>query len=88
LIFKKDYFLFGLIIGALSPLFCFFGAKLLLNDYFNFSIKINTIYVCSILINFFLFRYYMINKEMDKTGRGILLSTFGYAFLYIYIYII
>jgi hypothetical protein len=85
--FRKDVFLFGLLLGSILPTLLFFGLKLFFVDFLEIFIEINTIYVLSILVNFLIFRYYMINIQMDKTGRGILLGTFGHAFVYVYLYI-
>lgn len=89
MIFKKDYFSFGLVIGSLLPTLLFFGLNFLFENYFEkVFIELNTIYVLSIVFNFLIFRYYMVNIEMEKTGRGVLLATFIHAFIYIYIFII
>ena len=85
--FRIDNFLFGLVIGSLFPTIFILGLNFLFLDYLKADLKEDTIYVLSVLINFLIFRIYMINMEMDKTGRGILLATFIYAFGYIFLYI-
>jgi len=85
--FRVENFLFGLIIGSLLPLIFILGLNVFFLDYLKADIKADTIYVLSVLFNFLIFRIYMINMEMEKTGRGILLATFCYAFVYVYLYI-
>ena len=85
--FRVDNFLFGLIIGSLFPLIFILVFNIFFLDYLKADIKVDTIFVLSVLFNFLIFRVYMINMEMEKTGRGILLATFGYAFVYVYLYI-
>ena len=85
--FRLDNFLFGLMIGFFFPIIFILGLNIFFLDYLEADIKEDTIYVLSVLFNFLIFRFYMINMEMDKTGRGILLATFGYAFVYIYLYV-
>ena len=86
--FRIDNILFGIVIGSLLPAIFILGFNFLFLDYLQADLTEDTIYVLSVLINFLIFRIYMINMEMDKTGRGILLATFLYAFGYIYLYII
>jgi len=86
--FRVDNFLFGLVTGSLLPVIFLFGLHMFFFEYLKSDIKEDTLYVLSVMINFLIFRYYMINLRKDKTGRGILLATFGHAFVYIYLYII
>ena len=84
--YKIDNFLFGLVIGAIVPVIFIYFFNYLFLSYFKAEVKEDTIYVLSVLFNFLIFRLYMINMNMDKTGRGILLSTFIHAFIYIYLF--
>ena len=86
--FKIDNFLFGLFIGAIVPVLFIYLFIYLLISFLEAEIKEDTIYVLSVLFNFLIFRLYMINMNMDKTGRGILLSTFLHAFIYVYLFIL
>jgi len=40
------------------------------------------LFLLSIAINLFAIKYYFVNLNYDKTGRGILLVTFALAMLY------
>ena len=86
--FRVDNFLVGLAIGSLLPVIFLVGLHTFFSEYLQSNIKEDTIYVLSVMVNFFIFRYYLINLKKDKTGRGILLATFGHAFVYVYLYII
>ncbi|HRY98634.1 MAG TPA: hypothetical protein P5550_06200 [Bacteroidales bacterium] len=43
-----------------------------------------TMVLISIFVNLFTLRYYLVNLRYDKTGRGILMLTFGLAMVYFY----
>ncbi len=86
--FRVDNFLVGFAIGSLLPVIFLVGLHMFFLEYLQSNIKEDTIYVLSVMVNFFIFRYYLINLKKDKTGRGILLATFGHAFVYVYLYII
>jgi len=87
--FKKDLFGFGVVIGLVIPAVIFFLLyfvnSLIGNPPvpFEIYIKNNTYQLVCIVLNVLPFRYYMINLKLDKTGRGILISTFAYAGVYV-----
>jgi lipid-A-disaccharide synthase-like uncharacterized protein len=60
-----------------------------LNNALHFElVKQSTLQLAGIFVNMFTFRYYMVNLRYDKTGRGILLATFVYAGLFVYMYVL
>lgn len=89
---NKDSMILGIILGIIVPLISlpiFIGTDSFVASYFFnraslFSLP--TMQVIAIFINVLVFRHYMLKKLFDKTGRGILLSTFIYAFVYFYLY--
>ncbi len=85
MIFKKDNFFLGAFLGLCLPIILFFFGALLKKET-QFSFDDDTIYVVSCLINLPIFRVFMINFNKEKTGRGILFSTFLLMFYYLYTY--
>ena len=88
--FKRDNFAFGTMIGAVIPILVF----LFLQEFV--TIKLNngeteprfddaTNLVLSLVFNLIPFRQYMQKGNYEKTGKGILLMTFIYAMVYVYI---
>ena len=85
MIFKKDNFFFGAVLGLSLPILLFFLGRLLKIET-NFDFDDSTIYVISCIINLPIFRVYMINFDKEKTGRGMLFSTFLLMFYYLFEY--
>jgi len=83
--FKKDNFFFGALLGLIFPISLFFFGKFLQYQ-IGFSFQESTMYAISCIINLPVFRLFMINFDKDKTGRGILFSTFLYVFYYLFQY--
>lgn len=90
MIFKKDNFVFGLILGFIAPMFGFLIYKffkfksLSLDEMFQW-LKLNPNLVTvsitvSLMANAILFTIY-INGHRDKTAKGIFLMTMLYAAL-------
>jgi hypothetical protein len=87
---KKDSMILGIFLGALIPVVAFgiiYGINILIskiftNGYLIFTLP--TVFVLSIFVNVLIFRYYMLKLKKDYTGRGILLATFVYAFVYFF----
>jgi len=87
--FKRNSMAFGAMLAAVIPAILF----LLIEELF--TVKQNgmdvprfdeaTILVLSIFVNIIPFSYYMKHAEYEKTGRGILLVTFIYAAIYIFV---
>jgi len=85
MIFKKDNFFFGSFLGLFFPFILIF-LGILLKKETQFSFDNSTIYVISCVVNLPIFRIFMINFNKEKTGRGILFSTFLLMFYYLYKY--
>ena len=86
-LFKRDQFFAGIIFGLLLPVVFFmvlYLIDLLVLEMFNTHMlrKQEYLFLLSIAINLFAIKYYFVNLNYDKTGRGILLVTFALALLY------
>jgi hypothetical protein len=87
--FKRDQFGLGVIMGILLPvilLFLFYFVNALFGRpplSFHAFIRNETFQLVCIAVNVLPFRQYMIKYKFDKTGRGMLISTFAYAILYV-----
>jgi hypothetical protein len=82
----KDNFILGMAIGLLVPVLCFAIILGIENQIMSGlpgkpEVPMNIMVFIAIATNLLPFRFYMINKKLDKTGRGILLATFVFAFL-------
>jgi hypothetical protein len=88
MIFKKDSFWLGVILGLIAPVIGFFIFKMI--KYNNFSLKemyqwmtlnhnLITAYISvSLFANAILFTLY-VNSRIDKTAKGIFIVTVVYA---------
>ena len=84
--FKKDHLAFGAMIGAIIPVIIY--ALLDLITYNSGTVKLfddRTKMVLGIAANMLPFRQYMIKLKFEQTGKGILLVTFIYAFVYLFV---
>jgi membrane-associated phospholipid phosphatase len=86
--FKRDNFIFGIIIGAIFPLILF-AILYYLNElcgniflHIPFILQTSTIQLIAIVVNVFMMRHYLVKLKYDKTGRGVLLLTFVYIIAY------
>ena len=86
--FKKDSFVFGIAIGIILP-FAIFGILHFIVDLFHVNgskgvrvLQDSTLQLIAIFINMFVLRYYLLKLKYDKTGRGVLFSTFICAIIY------
>lgn len=79
---KKDSFILGIILGLVVPIILFFLITLLNDNLLESALKRNTIILISIVLNVFVFRYYLVSDKKDKTGRGVLISIFAYTFVF------
>jgi hypothetical protein len=87
-IFKKDNFAYGIIIGLIMPMISFFGYYYWKFSFFGFADFISTlrtnkqlvtaITIPCLLLNIVLFTVF-INGERDKTAKGIFTVTLIYA---------
>jgi len=86
-LFKRDQFIAGIILGILLPVVFFmvlYLIDLLVLEMFNTHMlrKQEYLFLLSIAINLFAIKYYFVNLNYDKTGRGILIVTFALTLLY------
>jgi len=86
-LFKRDQFFAGIIFGILLPIVFFmvlYLIDLLVLEMFNTHMlrKQEYLFLLSIAINLFAIKYYFVNLNYDKTGRGILIVTFALTLLY------
>ncbi len=90
-LFKRDTFFVGILIGIILPAL-FYLVMILIDmgivQLFNTHMlaKQEYLYLLSIAINLFAIKYYFVNLQYDKTGRGILLVTFALAIIYFVLY--
>lgn len=87
-IFKKDQYAFGVIIGLVMPILSFFGYYYWKFRLFTFSDFIGALEtnkqlvtaltIPCLLLNIVIFTIY-INGHCDKTAKGIFVVTFAYA---------
>jgi len=85
---NKDNVFFGLLLGLVFPgllLGLMHGLTFLSPNKGGFNY--DTLMVISIAGNVILFRYYMVRKELDQTGKGLLMSTVIYAFIFCYFFL-
>src|SRR5208337_4901419 len=87
-ILKRDNFLFGFLLGAVTP-WVFFGLLYSLNAWITNLvhhvqpiIQTSTLQLIAIVVNVFMIRQYLGKLKYDKTGRGVLLCTFAYILAY------
>ncbi len=78
---NKDNFLLGLLIGLLLPVIAYFLVILILNlagqaEGLLYTPRPKIPFLVAIISNLLPFRFYMVSKKKDRTGRGILLVTF------------
>jgi hypothetical protein len=92
---KKDSWILGIALGVLLPVLIYaliyYGVRWYasINETFHFQlVKQSTLQLAGIFVNMFTFRYYMVNLKFDKTGRGILLATFVFAGIFIYMHVL
>ena len=90
-LFKRDTFFVGILIGVILPAL-FYLVMILIDmgivQMFNTHMlaKQEYLYLLSIAINLFAIKYYFVNLQYDKSGRGILLVTFALAIIYFVLY--
>jgi len=87
--FKKDNFAFGAMLGSGIPI-AFYLVLSGINSAMEANLQRplfqeNTIFVLCIVANLIPFRQYMQKGYYEQTGKGILLVTFIYSFIYIYV---
>ncbi len=83
--FKKDSILFGIIIGSVLPAIIYLILYLLIQYLGNGIpyLRNSTAQLVGVAVNILTLRYYLLTLQADKTGRGILIVTFIYAFVFV-----
>ncbi|MCF8218632.1 MAG: hypothetical protein K9I29_01315 [Bacteroidales bacterium] len=87
---KKDTFLLGIILGLLVPVVLYF-IIFYVNGFLEDStgkdfLTQNTTMLISIVLNVFVLRYFLVNKNREKTGRGVLMATFAYSIFFFIVF--
>ena len=80
--FKKDSLLLGIIYGIIIPIL-FFGLTRLVKMLGGFMFSDSLVYILCLGVNAIIFRL-ALKKEKDNIGKGMLLITFIYAFIFFY----
>lgn len=92
---RKDSYALGVIMGVVVPAMLFgilFGIlmilihykpDLLLNSPNLMKTLVPKIILISLIPSLFILRYYLLNLKYDKTGRGIVISTFVLGIVFV-----
>ena len=83
--FKKDSGLLGLLIGVCVPVLFYSLQENIIPMIFGHSFEIQSMQLFALMFNLPFFRYYLINLNCEKTGKGILFATFIYALIWIFV---
>ncbi len=88
---KKDNWTLGILLGLFLPVIMYgliYGIMLILGrtPAGSFVLRDSTMMLLALFSNMLSFRYYMVKLKYDRTGRGILLITFAYAFVFFYLF--
>lgn len=93
--FRKDSYALGVIMGIVIPAILFgvlFGVleilihakpDMLLNNPNLMKTLIPKFILISLIPSLFILRYYLLNLKYDKTGRGIVISTFVLGLVFV-----
>lgn len=90
--FLRDNFFWGALIGFVMPVIAFFIIKGLATVAGNDNYLVvkplgeDSMQVYAIVANLLPFRIYMINYQLDRTGRGLLFATFVLVITYFIMY--
>ncbi len=84
--FDKDQLVFGAVLGIAIPALAFaliIGLSIFLMDFLKVRIPVSTdvLGFIAVAANLLPFRWYMVNKRYEQTGKGVLLITFIFAFI-------
>ena len=90
-IFKKDAIWFGMLLGLVIPAILYgilyaVSLALMPQNATEPVLKTGTIILVALFPNLLILRYYLVKLNLDKTGRGMLLSTFILAMIYFVYY--
>lgn len=85
--FRKDHIAFGAMIGSVIPIAIYLLLELITIERNGIRVPVfseNTRLVLAVAANLLPFRQYMVKLKLERTGKGILLVTFIYAFAYLF----
>ena len=84
--FRKDSPLLGLLLGLFIPIIFYFLQDMFIPLILSKSFDIQSMQLFALMFNLPFFRYYLMNLNCEKTGKGILFATFIYALIWVFIY--
>jgi len=84
---KRDSLVFGLLLGLAIPAAMYGFMNWLTTFRPEASFNQNTLMVISITANVVLFRQYMMQWDMEESGKGMLFATFVYAFIFFFFFL-
>ncbi len=88
---QKDNIWLGLGLAILTPIILYFILQFsidFLSVKFSYGIplvSVLNIQLISAFLNLFIFKSYLIKKEYEMTGRGVVIATFIYVLIHFYI---
>jgi hypothetical protein len=92
-IFLRDNFFFGALLGFVLPAVAFILIQYIsaktINSNHEMIVKpfgVDRMQVYAIVINLLPFRFYMVNRELDRTGKGIIFATIVLVIAYFIMY--
>ncbi|MCQ2283394.1 MAG: hypothetical protein MJZ57_00675 [Bacteroidales bacterium] len=92
---RKDSYAMGVILGIVVPAVIFgilfgilkllihFNPEMMLNNPNLMKTLIPKFILVSLIPSLFILRYYLLNLKYDKTGRGIVISTFVLGLVFV-----
>lgn len=86
--FNKNSIWFGIGLGAIVPLLFYFPISFIvekLSMQFTYGISMISemnIQLISVFLNLFVFRKYLVHKDFEMTGRGVMISSMIYVLIH------
>jgi hypothetical protein len=84
---ELDNIFYGLFLGLLFPALLYGLMYGLTRLRPTVPFNLDTLMVIAIAGNVIIFRYFMVKKELDNTGKGMLMATVVYAFIFFYFFL-
>jgi hypothetical protein len=81
--FQRDHLITGIIIGLVTTALLYFLMGVIIDMLEVIPVWLKnprTPFLIALIPNLFIFRYFMVNRKQDKTGRGLLLTIFIVVF--------
>ncbi|MCT4664045.1 MAG: hypothetical protein N4A45_02280 [Flavobacteriales bacterium] len=80
---KRDQFLFGVLLAVILPLVVFGLLEVFLHlSHKTHTLRQSTKELISLVVVLPIFRYYIVKLKAEKTGRGMMLVIFVYALFF------